>query len=399
MRKAFLAYQYGMANAGDFAINLGSLDLLNEFYEEVTIVSKLTVDDSEYLKNVNYTKKYYPNFNIIEGPFNLNRGSIFTTLYSYVVGALRYPILLSKKSYNEEVEQSDIVFLNGGNILRCNSFTDFVRLYALLFPLKLSKKHGKDYVLLPQSTTSIDDRGKRLLTPFLDNAKVVFAREDISHRILKEIFPNTKICYSLDSAFFIKDRESVFNEYYKKYSGYIDNSTVCVTIRKENLGDMGELELSVMDKIKENILKLIENIVNDGLNVALVIQTQKDREFTEEIYNICNSYKVSIIEEYDPLLLRELYRNSKCLFGMRLHSMILAMSVGTPVIGYFDKRWGNKNPGTLEQFKMPYSFIEDNDELYLLMDTSIKNKELMNIEIDLKKKLVIDTLNEIIAKK
>lgn len=39
---------------------------------------------------------------------------------------------------------------------------------------------------------------------------------------------------------------------------------------------------------------------------------------------------------------------------MRLHSIILATSVGTPSIGIFDSNWGKKNPGTMKKFGLPY---------------------------------------------
>jgi len=76
--------------------------------------------------------------------------------------------------------------------------------------------------------------------------------------------------------------------------------------------------------------------------------------------------------------------------------MILAMSVGTPVVGYFDQRWGSKNPGTLGQFEMPYGYIGEVNDLVSLLQVSISNKEAMNKEVlRLKDETVTHLINNI----
>lgn len=396
MKKVFFAYQYGMANAGDFAINIGSLDLLENYYDDITIISKVTKNDVEYKDNIDYIKKYYPEFQVIEGPFNLNRGSLIKTLRSYIGGVVKYPYLLFKGEYKDAIKKSDIVFLNGGNILRCDSITDYIRLHALLFPLRLAKKSNIEYVLLPQSTTTINNNGKKLLSPFLNSAKMVFARENLSYEKLKEDFPNANIKDSLDSAFFIKNRELPKKEYEDKYSSLAKRkNNICITLRKEDLGDIGELNNEKKELIEREIPELANKALRDGYSLSFIIQTKKDKAFTEKIYDVLKTNReVSIIEEYDPLILREIYRNSSCLIGMRLHSMILAMSVGTPVVGYFDPNWGSKNPGTLGQFGMPFCFIEDRQDLYSMIEIAQSNKEKMISRITDSKNKVIKSLEE-----
>jgi len=55
-----------------------------------------------------------------------------------------------------------------------------------------------------------------------------------------------------------------------------------------------------------------------------------------------------IIEEYNVFELMNIYSNCDVLVGMRLHSIILALKVGTPCIGLFHENWGLKNPGLME---------------------------------------------------
>lgn len=399
MKKAFFAYQYGMANAGDFAINIGSLDLLENYYDEITVISKSTLADPEYKNEVEYLEEYYSNIKLIEGPFNLNRTSHLKTLTSYFFGAVKYPFLLARGKYRKEIENSDMVFINGGNILRCSGITDYVRLHALLFPVKIAKKVNVSCVFLPHSTTSIDQKGKKLLAPYINTAKILFARENISYDKLTQEFPNSNVVHSIDSAFFIKDRDMVKKKYEQKYKVLCKKSNnICITLRKEDIGDIGELDSEKINSITSTIRNLVEKLLVENYNATFVIQTKKDKSFTYDIYKMFETNtNVSIIEEYDPLILREIYRNSVCLFGMRLHSMILAMSVGTPIVGYFDQRWGSKNPGTLGQFEMPFCYIDDGLDLYDYLLVAVSKKDTMDIKIQAFKNDTMQEMDKIVV--
>ena len=54
------------------------------------------------------------------------------------------------------------------------------------------------------------------------------------------------------------------------------------------------------------------------------------------------------------------------LVGMRLHSLILALSKGIPCAGYFEKSWGLKNPGLLSMFGLPICFIGGILEMFII---------------------------------
>lgn len=379
MNRAFFAYQYGRANAGDFAINIGSLDLISEFFDEITVLSK-TTNSEEFQNDKKYLTDLYENISMLEGPFDLNRNQNSTLLKNYLTGLYKYFYLANKGEYAKSIMNSNIVFLNGGNLFRCNNFTDYVRLYALTFPLKIAKKNNLDYILLPQSTTKLNKYGKKLLSSYINDAKIMFAREEITYNKLKPYFPKANMLNSLDTAFFIKDREAIEEMFFEKYSEIIGKSTsnITITLRKEDIGDIGELDKEKQINIIKKIEELVETAIKRKIKVVFVIQTLKDKEFTEKIFNrFSYSELVYIIEEYDPLILREIYRNSSCLFGMRLHSIILAMSVGTPVVGYFDQNWGSKNPGTLGQYHMPYTFIDKDETLFPFLDNALANQQKM----------------------
>lgn len=111
-------------------------------------------------------------------------------------------------------------------------------------------------------------------------------------------------------------------------------------------------------------------------NVIVVVQTEKDYE-TSQAFAI--KHGVKLIKSHNVLELIEVYRNVDLLLGMRLHSIILALSVGTPCLGLFYKQWGLKNPGMMSCFNMPYKFWEDRptaEDIEQNVQTLIQNKQI-----------------------
>lgn len=371
-KKALLTYMYSNKNAGDMAICLGALDILEEANYEVSSISRFDENHPEYKMSVNYLNKYYKNLNVVPGPFKLERyKSKFSVYINYIVGGTRNLALYRSEFWNSLVSKSDVVFLNGGNILRCASFSDFARLIALVFPLKLAIKNNKKFVILPHSTTKINVLGKFILKNIMKEASQVWARENLSYKKFKEAFKEVNLYSNIDMAFFIRDRGKVTEEYMNRYSSLISKGTVGITLRGETLGDLGKLDNNKIEKIVETTEKVVEKLLENKKKVIIFVQTKKDKELSEKLYKKYKKYGVLLIEEYDAFLLREIYKNLDLLIGMRLHSLILAMSTGTRVVGYFEREWGLKNPGIMNKFKMDYSYTEE-ENLTNKVITSLK---------------------------
>ena len=79
---------------------------------------------------------------------------------------------------------------------------------------------------------------------------------------------------------------------------------------------------------------------------------------------------------------------------MRLHSIILAMSTGTPAIGYFKKEWGLKNPGLLSSYGQKYVFLDDanNSLLEVLKSYDFEEIESVSSKITETKKILLKKL-------
>ena len=151
--------------------------------------------------------------------------------------------------------------------------------------------------------------------------------------------------------------------------------------------------------MKNKIMLTLESCVNFCLNtgyeVKLIVQTKKDLRFTRDLYlKFSNIEKVSFYESYDVNELIKIYSSCSLLIGMRLHSIILAMSTGTPAIGYFKKEWGLKNPGLLSAYGQKYVFLDDanNSLLEVLKSYDFEETESVSSKITETKKILLKKL-------
>ncbi|WP_147802802.1 polysaccharide pyruvyl transferase family protein [Alkalicoccus halolimnae] len=364
MKTVSLIYTYGLKNSGDMAINLGAFDLLLDLGVRIKAFSKSDETDIEYQKSKHYINEYYPTVQLFGGPFKYNRDEgKLKSISNHFNGYIKTVGLNEDQKFIQLLTSSDFIIFNGGNLLRSESLIDYARLRALMYPLKKAYEKKVPYIMLPHSASVINKRGKKLLSSNLNEAKQIFTREDKSYQYLSEMFPESKIEESIDLAFFIKDNDKAKQEFQKKYNDTFNktSSKIAFTLRTQVVGDLGELSTSKKNEILDVIRKTLEHYISkSNYEVILIVQTRKDINVTQQIYNEYKSTgRITFIEEYDTLVLREIYRNCNLLIGMRLHSIILALSTNTPSIGYFEKQWGFKNPGLMEKFELPYKLVED----------------------------------------
>jgi polysaccharide pyruvyl transferase WcaK-like protein len=359
-----LIYAYGLRNAGDMAITLGAIDVLTQLGVSVSAFSMYSTDDPEFSKAKKLIKENYPEVRLFESPFRFNRDKgLLRNLQGYASGFLTVVGIKKPQDFLVEFLRSDMVVFNGGNLLRCASMADFIRLVALMYPLRIAMQERVPFLVFPQSTTRICCFGNSLLRQPLTRATSVWAREDRSLQYFKDSFPDIEILSSIDLAFFI-DRQDA-RECAAKYSfldGRQREGRIAFTVRAHDVGDLGELSSALRRQIIDCIEQTIRDLLKNGREIVLVVQTKKDRFVTSLIYGaFAEDERVKLLEEYNPLVLREIYSKCDALVGMRLHSIILAATAGTPAVGLFYRGWGLKNPGLMDKFGLPYKYI---DEVY-----------------------------------
>lgn len=362
--KVTVFYGYSADNAGDMAITVGVLDLLNERFDEISIFSRYYDGSISYEQSKVYLENKYNNLKVLPCPFILDRtAGVIKSFYNYSYSCLKYFGLISNDSVQKEIDESSLVLFNGGNLLRCTSLVDFLRIKALFHPFKYASKKGVPYIVLPQSTSGVNWYGHKELERMLDNANAVYIREEKSFNKLESSFPNANILRSCDAALFIEFQRENRNCYFKGYN--FDNKTVAITIRAFTLGDLKPFGEDKMKSICKRVIDFVVQASFEGYSCTFVIQCEKDRTISERIISSLHdmhSINCKTFSSNDPVELGLFYKNCDLLFGMRLHSIILAVANGTPCYGYFDESWGLKNPGFMNMFDLSFEFIDSSVE-------------------------------------
>ena len=358
MKKALVFYLYGNRNAGDMAICLGAIEFLKKQGFEITMVSRFSEAEDDYRISKAYILDYYDDVSIYPGPFSFDRRfSPVKKCKSYFFSALKSIGLIRDRQIERLICDADVVFFNGGNLLRGDSLADYMRLRALFYPIKLAHAHGKPLYCLPQSTAHTSRHGEKLLRKYLGLFDKVFVREQLSYDELRTRIPGVPFIRSTDLAFMCEDTPRA-KEKYVSMGMDICQHTIGVVVRGTGIGDIGELSAGKRDKLVQTLLSFIGN--HREYRYLVVVQTEKDREFSNETVQQIRRYaQAEIVEESDPLVLREIYKRLECLITMRLHAGILSLSAGTPVVGVFSEEWGLKNPGIMRDYDMPYVLIEE----------------------------------------
>ncbi|SHH38803.1 polysaccharide pyruvyl transferase family protein [Desulfosporosinus lacus] len=355
MKKAIVFYMYGNKNAGDVAICLGAISLLQELGYELTFVSRFSGQQCDYNNSKEYLREYHSDLVIEPGLFSFDRSdNMVKKLLAYLKGILYVISPVDDKRLKNLISENEVIFFNGGNLLRGKTITDYMRLEALLYPIRIARNLKKFIVCLPQSTASTSKIGFKILKKHLSKFNKVFIREKISYFTIQEKMQDISFIKATDLAFFIKDVPLAATRYKNKYLLTINTAErhIAIILRATTIGDIGELLDSKKEEFADSILTFIDEF-KDQYKIHFVVQTQKDKEFTEYVLSkISSSNCIDMIEEYDPYIVREVYRNMDFILAMRLHAAILALSVYTPVIGYFEEEWGFKNPGIMEDAGM-----------------------------------------------
>lgn len=363
MKKALVYYLYGNRNAGDMAICMGTIEFLQRHGYVVTMVSRFSEAEEEYQRSKDYVAEYYPDVTVYPGPFSFERDfSALKKLTAYATSVLKVAGIKADTMTRKLISEHDVVFFNGGNLLRGASITDYARLVALFYPIRIAFNMGKPVFCLPQSTAGISELGEKQLKKYMGFFKEIYVREKISYKELTKRFPEYVFVESTDMAFHCKDTETAK----KKYSDLrlkLTGKDIAVVVRNTGIGDIGTLS----KKKQECLLSELDSfILNHGdFHYWIVIQTVKDREFSNYVFNRYEE-KADLIECNDPMLLREIYKNMDMLVSMRLHAAILSLSALTPVMGIFSEEWGLKNPGIMEDYHMPFTIVEENGNVPLI---------------------------------
>lgn len=344
MTRALVFYLYGPENAGDLAICLGTIGFLRRRGVDVTMVSRFDAAAPDFVASRDVVRARYPEVEVVPGTFALDRSAgRASVMTQYVAGAAKLLLRVGDARIAALVERADVVLFNGGNLLRCASATDAIRLEALFHPIRMARRMGKRVVCLPQSTATVAPRWRRFLGSKLALFDEVFVREGASLERLRSLYPDLPFAKSTDMAFFMDDSED---------SPRTSGSRAAMVVRGTGIGDIGELAETRQDELLGAFAGFA--VAHPELAYTVVVQTKKDRALSERLVALLPN-GAELVEEHDPFRLLSIYKDMDVTLSMRLHAAILSLRAGTPVVGMFDREWGLKNIGVMSDYGMGYS--------------------------------------------
>lgn len=405
-----LAYGYGWRNAGDLAINQGSIKYLNTLFETATptVVSIHPADSEEF----EITSQKLPwddlRYELLGGPMHYDpKTQSQLEQYVHLSGdGIRYSLdMLNasvldrsfRSSMAEEIRDSEFLFYNGGNLIHHNRSLPY--LLGILYPLQVAKRYGVPYGLLPHTIFDIEGRYEPLITSILDGAEFVWTRDARSYDYLSSEFSlSTPVLNGLDTAFYLASPRVDAEDEPR------DGSTrprVAVVPRFSTLGDTGELAESEAERQFEQFLA---QLTDRGYEVVLTVQTKVEEEWVQRNQALLADHDVDTFTSYEPQELRAHYEDVDLLVTMRLHAGIFALSVGTPTIGLYRAEWGPKTPGTWENLGLDaFSLSHEEmtvDTLLSLCERVFDNystvQETIRESINMRKRYMIEETSRIL---
>ncbi len=273
-------------------------------------------------------------------------------LFLYFVFNIKAEDLLEKYLINDELyklckdykDAKTIIFVGGGYLRTQPFFTQSINLIMQLLMVAFSKLFQNKIIVSPISFGPFAYAWQeRLSARVLNGIDAIFARENISYELLKR--NNVKnVHLSIDHALFLGQGYKPKNKKHLKILGF--------TLRQW-------FDFDRQIKFEQEIAAAISKFAtNNNLIVQPILQVDspafgdKDEEVSYRVVNSLKNFGVKTRSLKKVKNLRsalKIYGDVDLLVGMRMHSNILAATVGTPFVAI---AYEHKTEGITETIKM-----------------------------------------------
>ena len=355
-------------NKGDAAIVEGMIRLLREVVDEagldlrVSIVSSFPAEKKTLLYHYRHTVRaegcvsvYGSLFPTVQPTINNKSWRRIYRVWLIVRSLLLLflPRGLSKHLVSREergtlraFETADLVISKGGHIFfSTGNIFSLLGLYRNAYPLILAKRLGKPTVIFAQSIGPIIGKLQEIFVrKVLSGAEWIFTREPLSLELVKRILGPThqdgagsRVYLTWDTAFSI-DTEELSSSVSNKLPTRFAALTVRPWYFPYHAGQAKERYVRYLQSIAATI-----QLVNRELGLPVVIVPQVVGPYPLEndllairdlarLLNLVDADIVLLEEDFTAGQLKMLYGRAELVIGTRFHSVILALSSGTPAV-------------------------------------------------------------------
>ncbi len=313
--KSFLIWGgwYGSRNIGDTAILLGLKELIHLVNGRRDIYIRALSTDVDYTCT-----------NGVRGERAMLKSDLFRIWpWFHIHGVFRRP---------------DKIIISGGTPIF--DFSHAIR----FFYLWLGALYRKPFVVFGAGVKPIKSRfGRWYLPRFLKRAQMITARDEDSKRILEGLDLG-RVQLTADSAFFAKPApEGDVHALLEKYEISPQDSVLIVAPRllsadKKRLYLEEQMGLEVIQDTPKLMASIVDRVAGRFDKVLLIAMhfygPDSDVPIIRDILERCQATNVNFLDqEVRPEIAIGIFRRANVLFGVRLHALLLAASMETPVVG------------------------------------------------------------------
>lgn len=251
----------------------------------------------------------------------------------------------------------ECVFAIGGG----DSFSDIYgteRFDSINYQHRLARFFNKKYILLPQTIGPYkNNRNKKQAIKSIEKSSLVFARDLLSYKYVKENSQQNNIFEAIDMAFFMPYQKSEFDSKYINvginisallwHGGYTKDNQFGL---KDDYKELMNNIIMYFLLIPNVIIHLIPHVVHEMSHI------ENDYEVSYELQNIYKNSRVILSPFFlTPITAKNYISGLDFFVGARMHATIAAFSSGVPV---FPLAYSRKFNGLFKD-TLTYDFMGD----------------------------------------
>lgn len=345
MPKILLSGYYGYNNAGDEAILKSIVSNIKDIDQSSHIV---VLSD-----NIKFTKEKY-------GIDAVKRFNPF-----HIIKALK---------------NCEILISGGGTLFQDKTSTRSLIYYTSI--INIAKFFGKKVMIYANGIGPLDkEKNVKRVKKSIENSDIITLRDVQAMDIVKQMnVKNKNVFLTTDPVFSLKPASKIEAEQIlEKNNIPKDKDFVIISVRNwDKLGEFTDIFAKTCDYIIEKYNKNI---------IFLALQYPHDLNSSKTIQEKMKNTSF-LIEDISPVQMMSIMKKAKYVISMRLHGLIFASSVETPVLGFsYDPKIDN----LLKQIDMPCcSKIED-----MSFEDMQKSVDDMEINIDSYKDKILKSIKSV----
>jgi polysaccharide pyruvyl transferase WcaK-like protein len=282
-----------------------------------------------------------------------------------------------------EIVTSDLVIDRGGPFFAANNRVVNLSLYSFAHPLLVARKFGVPFGFAPGSTGPFASNwSKRFVQKLFGEANFIMVRDDTSKAQLAAcgVRPE-EISVTLDSAFWVEPNLSARVEQAMAAHGLEPGEFLAVTTRSWYAEQQQRYHRELAETIDALVPTYFRKVVLVSNMVDPTGSMHDDMPATVELYKLIQNKKyVSILgEDFGPHELVGFYGQAKLVLGTRLHSVIMALAAGTPVVAvsYVDhKTHGVMQLVDLHRYTMDLDSFSKEEAISLVLSALTMRDEI-----------------------